>query len=143
MIIHISSCLGVADQSASSRLANGHIMPIFLISSVYPRASVSPSARPAALRLRNREKSCKDRHAVEAAHGLTAQWEEYKMKAKPDPGSDYIKKGTALMAVFCALVVGFFGGVALGVYKSIPASPGVPSQQPAPGGRSVRNGGGP
>jgi cytochrome c-type biogenesis protein CcmH/NrfG len=32
-----------------------------------------------------------------------------------------MKKGNALIAVFCALTVGFLGGVALGVYKTMPS----------------------
>jgi cytochrome c-type biogenesis protein CcmH/NrfG len=49
------------------------------------------------------------------------------MKNQPTSKGDYIKKGNALIAVFCALVVGFIGGVALGVYKSMPSSGGIQS----------------
>jgi len=43
------------------------------------------------------------------------------MKNQSSAPDGYMKKGNALIAVFCALTVGFLGGVALGVYKTMPS----------------------
>jgi cytochrome c-type biogenesis protein CcmH/NrfG len=56
------------------------------------------------------------------AGGRPTAWErKNEMKTESNTGSDTIKKGNALIAVFCALTVGFLAGVAFGVYKTMPA----------------------
>jgi len=61
------------------------------------------------------------------------------MKSQSNPNNDYIKKSSALIAVFGALVIGFIGGVALGVYKSMPAPEGgfQAGVEPRAGNRSA------
>jgi len=57
------------------------------------------------------------------------------MAKQNDPGSDYVKKNTMLLAAFICLAVGFLGGVVFSAYKSgsgvpMPASMPQQSQQP-------------
>ena len=57
------------------------------------------------------------------------------MAKQNDPGSDYVKKNTMLLAAFICLAVGFLGGVVFSAYKSgsgvpVPASMPQQSQQP-------------
>ncbi len=57
------------------------------------------------------------------------------MAKQEDPGNDYVKKNTMLLASFICLAVGFLGGVVFSAYKSgsgvpMPASIPQQSQQP-------------